>query len=58
MIPDIQELVSRGWDVEQPGIDPVVLEGLPLFAERKFLILWPRLDRGIRWILMDLLRRY
>lgn len=58
MIPDIQELLSRGWEIEDPDSDPVIIEGLPLFAERKFLHLWPRLDRGIRWILMDLLRRY
>lgn len=49
---------AYGWTIHPSSTEIDFDGGLPLVAEPKFAMLWPRLGNGLRWILLDLLRRY
>ena len=55
---DRKAILDRGWTYEKPSAVQSFDEALPLRAEIKFLQIWPRLGTGMRWILLDLLRRF
>ena len=55
---DNEGLEELGWTI----LDPEPLEpldtSLPIRFERKMSLIWPRMSRGLRWIILDMLRRY
>ena len=51
-------ILKYGWSYDKPSTAQLIDEVLPLRAETKFLQIWPRLSAGMRWILLDLLRRF
>ncbi len=58
MIPAEEAIRAHGWTIQQSRTILDFVSDLPLIAEPKFAMLWPRLGNGMRWILLDLLRRY
>lgn len=58
MTVDHKTLQEKGWTIEDSSSLPVPNLFLPIRIEKKMAELWPRLDRGLRWIVLDLLRRY
>jgi len=55
---DNEGLEELGWTILDPQpLDPIDTS-LPIRFERKMSLIWPRMSRGLRWIILDMLRRY
>lgn len=51
-------LKDAGWKIKPGRLDIPFETSFTLKAEKKFSLIWPRFEHGLRWILVDLLRRY
>ena len=55
---DSKGLKELGWTIHDPEpLDPIDTS-LPIRFEQKMSLIWPRMSRGLRWIILDMLRRY